>query len=283
MMLRRNILAAMLALLAFAAPAGATVTRAVAPVQPPSLVLVTPSGAPVGGQWQQWVDQMRMPTVSGQLTFTSPSDLCGGLSTVGCSTGPQFGYPYELAASDRNSLYFELGHMYDWQYLTDANRRSLSQSWGASGQPWLDSTASLNKGAEDGLEAIFAAVYADCAFGRSDANTAMTVPEPAGLTSPQAFISQSPCQTIAQMDPNYTAPVAPAVHSTGSGSRRPPRHPAPRHPAPRRPARHATPRRPARHASTALTAKRPTRSADHRLGRNVRDHGRELAPLPRDR
>jgi hypothetical protein len=112
---------------------------------------------------------MKAPTITGPLIFTTPDQLCAP-GVAGCSQGEIF-YPVpgyaqdatEIAASDRWSLYFELGHQFDYRYLTDADHAYLAWFWRVSGAAWADSAASLSHGQEDGLEAQFAYAYAVCA------------------------------------------------------------------------------------------------------------------------
>lgn len=134
-----------------------------APAQ--AVELVNPDGSPVGGKWQRWANAARVPTVRGSLPFsTDASDLCGGAR--GCSWGwPGSGTSALSVASDRDSLYFELGHIFDWRYLTRRDRRWLATFWGVPRAHWFDTERSVNAHSEDGLEADFAAAYASCAQG----------------------------------------------------------------------------------------------------------------------
>ncbi len=64
------------ALVALAAPAQA-------------VTLVTPTGQPVGGQWQQWADEAHVPTLSGDLivVVNDAVSMCAG-ADYGCSISP---------------------------------------------------------------------------------------------------------------------------------------------------------------------------------------------------
>src|ERR1700752_479037 len=80
-------------------------------------ILTNNFGRPVGGQLQQWANQSKIPTYSGSIVLQS-SAFCGSGQT-GCSGGPNDGSTtppptYMLWAADRYSLYFELGHIFDW-------------------------------------------------------------------------------------------------------------------------------------------------------------------------
>lgn len=164
-------------LLALAAPAQAIPGNALLHAQPlahsarvplgPHAQLVTPAGAPVGGQWQWWVDASKAPSPAVSIAFDPTNMVCQD-GAPGCSGGPQMGLPtYELTATDRDSLYFELGHIFDWTVLTDSDRAYLARKWHAAGWHWPDNPAGFAAGVEDGLEGIFPAMYAMCAEGES--------------------------------------------------------------------------------------------------------------------
>lgn len=138
------------AVLAFAAPAHA--------------VLVTPQGKPVGGMYQRWVNQSRMPTVNGAVEMMGAT-ICQG--AAGCSDYYPGARTAVLHATDRSTLYFELGHLYDFENLTWRERGRLARVWGVKGHPWRDSISALNAGREDGLEVDFAAAYEACALGKT--------------------------------------------------------------------------------------------------------------------
>ena len=59
---------------------------------------------------------------------------------------------------------FELGHQFDYAYLTGTDRAMLAQTWGST-LHWWDTFSGLSHGIEDGLEAEFADIYATCAVG----------------------------------------------------------------------------------------------------------------------
>jgi hypothetical protein len=152
------------ALFALAAPARA-------------VTLVTPAGEPVGGQWQQWADeaQQKVPTITGNLQFIvgpgcfdlacsqSPNSLAvepdGDLTPLSSETDT-----WISPLGNQLTLDWELGHQFDWAWLTTATRQELATVWD-SAAPWWDSEASLDRGTEDGLEATFADAYMYCATG----------------------------------------------------------------------------------------------------------------------
>jgi len=129
-------------------------------------VLVYPDGSLVGGIWQRWVDESREPTAP-ELVTMLPTAICG-IGVVSCSeAAPEYDWLQRpiIAASSRYSLMFELGHLYDWHSLTSERRAYLARYWGASSARWQDSETGLQHDVEDGLQGVFAAVYASCATG----------------------------------------------------------------------------------------------------------------------
>ena len=134
------------------------------------VLLVDSAGQPVGGKWQAWADAARVPTVSGALLFSTDPTSCQGAS--GCSDGPPMYGPvahtFMAPGATRHALYFELGHQFDWNVLTDADRQYLARVWLVPHANWWDSAESLGQANEDGLEAAFAGIYADCALGEND-------------------------------------------------------------------------------------------------------------------
>ena len=112
-----------------------------APAQ--AVTLVHPDGTLVGGKWQRWANQALVPTVRGPLIFEPTAEFgCGGADACSMrSPGP--GEPATTAASDQPGLYFELGHQFDWTYLTNADRGRFARMWGRPHHPWVDSVASV--------------------------------------------------------------------------------------------------------------------------------------------
>jgi len=107
-----------------------------------AVTLVTPQGQPVGGQWQRWANAVRVPTYRGTVTLNlSPSaaTICFGAS--GCTAAQDGNAPPEITlatnaqafrGSDtpRETLLYELGHVFDFEYLTNADRRAFLRLWG---------------------------------------------------------------------------------------------------------------------------------------------------------
>lgn len=174
-----------------------------------AVLLVTSQGQPVGGKWQRWADGAKVPTVPGHLTFSTDASFCGAEA---CSWGPPwFGFTRgtAVAADDftaRADLYFELGHQFDWERLTWADRRYLERHWQISvirthplrvtdvrWWQWKDSATSLRLGAEDGMEAIFASIYADCALGENDVGLSIGLGEPGDVADPSVIPKIDTC------------------------------------------------------------------------------------------
>ena len=123
---------------------------------------------------------MRVPTVRGRLVLdTNLADaqaMCGAAS--GCSQGWDGMTPevwVDGPHDNRQTLYYELGHEFDWLELNAGDRRFLAREWGAPHARWWDSEASLERGSEDGLEGVFPQIYADCASGINDQGTDLAV------------------------------------------------------------------------------------------------------------
>jgi hypothetical protein len=143
-----------------------------------AVVFVTPGGQPVGGKWQAWADEAKVPTLAGDLTITSPAAI--GCLADACSESPdslvleadgsaQSVRPAVETALASNvvrfDLYWELGHQFDRAYLTPTDRERFLGLWRTPSAPGGDSIAALSVATENGAEADFAGAYADCALG----------------------------------------------------------------------------------------------------------------------
>lgn len=171
-------------------------------------LLINADGSAVGGKWQQWIAKSKVPTYQGQIQFGTLD--CGG--PAACSTGLQVtrgrytistGPPFQitvtptaLAGIDRGNLYFELGHVFDAADLTPPDRRYLARGWGRPRWHWWNTPASLALGGEDGLEAIFAFIYEDCAMGINDQNASLGLYEPWGVNAPNVISTIDTCARI---------------------------------------------------------------------------------------
>ena len=202
--------------------------------QADAVVLVNPNGTPIGGQWQQWADVAKVPTLAGSLTIVSNAAL--GCTASSCSESPNL-FEVESDGSLASSplpvltgfaptvsqwdFYYELGHQFDWAYLSADDRTAFLDAWGISQAQWWDTAAGLASGYEDGAEAVFAGTYAACALGWS------IVPGVAGFPqAPQITPSQDTCVQIDEIGRRVGADMpdlAPTVSATIVSSSAPPR------------------------------------------------------------
>lgn len=170
-----------------------------------AVTLVTPDGQPVAGPWQGWVNRYQALTISGPLLFESTEQLGCGPGAISCAVGPPwYGSTYGIAVAPgpfaRRALAEELGHQFDWRYLTAADRRMFARAWAHPKTPWLDSDEALAVGVEDGLEGVFIQVYAECALGEDPSDhpaVLAKVISPTLISDADAvFAPSSSCVTI---------------------------------------------------------------------------------------
>jgi hypothetical protein len=135
-------------------------------------LLLSPSGQPVGGPWQQWMNDSHAPTYLGSMTVgIEPQVLCNGIYVDACTRSdyqitpdvipPDVSLPEtaisenvqqsDPAAYARWVLLYEQGHVVDGQYLNDADRSELLQLWGVTpptneslDQFWYDGESTFN-------------------------------------------------------------------------------------------------------------------------------------------
>jgi hypothetical protein len=170
--------------------------------QAQAVTLVNPDGRPVGGLWQRWADDAHAPTYRGIVVFrlvsnaTMNVDCSNAIAPAGCyvgevPSGPLAGHesiilsrsgwrhglgevwPASAAASQkRETLYYELAHVFDYKYLTDADRLRLMRLWRYPRWPhphpsvaaWTAGEQNLNvTDAQPGLD-WFAEDYTLCAI-----------------------------------------------------------------------------------------------------------------------
>jgi len=204
----------------FISPIGLLASLALLQGTASAVTLVDPTSQPIGGQFQSWADAAQMPTLSGTLILDVTTD---GPCPIACSEGPgqewilpdgsttvdtaaAYG-PAEtwvIPTVDQYSLYWELGHQFDWLYLDDATRANLATLWGSSAQ-WWDTEAGLLQGYEDGLEATFASVYSLCSLGDTD-STSLPWPNQPALTAEQV---QNTCALITAIGRQARATMPP--------------------------------------------------------------------------
>jgi hypothetical protein len=127
-------------------PAGATAAQ--------TTMLLTPSGQPVGGRWQRWIDRSYAPTLDGPmvLDFSRRSACQPGYDPpaskiAACTAGGTFTPVVAAVQADPETLIntvamkgttlawrrwvllYEQGHVIDFEYLTDAARSELLAMW----------------------------------------------------------------------------------------------------------------------------------------------------------
>lgn len=133
--MRRGALILIVILLGMTGTASASTSgRLVFPVHYRSVTLVTPAGAPVGGEWQQWANEIS-PAYRGVVTLDlawnvdaqcdQPAASCSDTNEIWEATNTEGGFQ-----SLRSNLYYELGHIYDHAYLTDSLRARIMRLWG---------------------------------------------------------------------------------------------------------------------------------------------------------
>jgi hypothetical protein len=191
------------------------------------VTLVDPTGQPIGGQLQAYADAAQVPTLAGTLIIGQANVPC----PVACSDGPgdeyvasdgslEFETPYadygpaitwvgpELAdgPAGEYAFDFELGHQFDWAYLTNDERQEFAAMWHDPGGQWWDSAKELDAGGEDGLERVFATDYASCAMGYLP----QAAVEPSNPEQVCDLIDAVGQRVGAHMPP----PIAPTVSST---------------------------------------------------------------------
>jgi hypothetical protein len=205
----------------WAAPAGA-------------VTLVDDNGSPIGGPLQTYADRAQAPTLAGTLIVREATAAC----PVACSTGPgdkvvnsdgslwvqtpAYGPAITWASPTVNEYQFdwELGHQFDWAYLTDADRQAFATLWHSPAAQWWNSDAVQSRGGEDGLERVFAADYASCAMGYTPSGTA----EPANPQDVCNLIDAVGQRVGAHMPPVQPPAVVPVTVAPQQASHHPRRH-----------------------------------------------------------
>lgn len=157
-------------------------------------IIFEPIGSPQAQLYQKWANEANIATYPGQVNVALAT-LCS-VGIEGCSAGPLEGYSnWTVYADSRDTLYFELGHIFDWAMLKGYQRRLMSIRWDSAGWHWTDTERGLEVGAqqgvgvEDGLEGLFAMVYQDCAWGHSTVDTSYveSIPDSIKVTMPSIY------------------------------------------------------------------------------------------------
>lgn len=152
--------------------------------------LVTPEATPITqALLANWTANDQAPMPDATITMEPSSAACG-FAAAGCSLGYD-STGYQTYAGTRGAFYFEMGHIFDWSMLTNADRRLLAHKWGHPHWRWwdrepLDYNASIQfapsgYAVEDGLEAMFATIYARCAWGQRTTDHFYGIMVPTGL------------------------------------------------------------------------------------------------------
>lgn len=153
-------------------------------------ITFVPAG-PQASLYEKWAAEAHVPTYPGVVTI-EPHSFCPAVEGCSVELAPgQFG----SYADNRDTFYFELGHLFDWGMLKGSQRRMLSREWDSAGWHWADTQAGIlageaqGVGVEDGLEGMFAMVYQDCAWGHSTTNTGYveSIPDSIHVNMPSIF------------------------------------------------------------------------------------------------
>lgn len=119
--------------------------------------IVVPIDSPY--PYQRWSDEARIatPPLSVEIKLTPPLDCaereaCAGGPTEIWVTGP----------IDKTVFLHELGHLFDWQVLTDLDRERFLQIIGRTGRPWDYAEPGVDIHDTSPRE-FFAMFYSNCA------------------------------------------------------------------------------------------------------------------------
>lgn len=129
--------------------------------QAQAVVLVTPQGQPVGGMYQRWANEMRVPSVRRETFGVPPGTSCPWAGCFWMETNQIWIAPN--AWLPREELYHELGHAYDFEHMTDRDRRTAARLMHDVGKHWDESQPPDPHG---GASDDFAEEYAFCALDR---------------------------------------------------------------------------------------------------------------------
>jgi hypothetical protein len=118
--------------------------------------LVNRAGRPLPPQWQRWVAKSLVPIVPGRVKV-SLRGCPAHPKAVGCVYSNRLSTLYldRRRAALPATLYHELGHLYDWRVLSNADRRRFKRLIGRPRQGWF-------KGQGEPAEQ-FAEAYSFCA------------------------------------------------------------------------------------------------------------------------
>lgn len=150
-------------------------------VRAQTTTLIGPNGQPVGGRWQRWINEAKVPTYPGieilDANLADAKRAC--VNATGCSapSGPcdysscGAGHPETWLARDdtADTLYYEHGHIIDYMIATDADRAAFMRIWhlpGTVADWWRNETSFATERIYPPGE-LWSAAYELCAEGDS--------------------------------------------------------------------------------------------------------------------
>lgn len=102
-----------------------------------AVLLVDRNGAPIGGQWQSWANEAKVPTWPGRVELAVTG--CPESGAIGCTwlSSPPIVHvvPGLQPALSRSTLYHELGHVFAARYIGARQQAAFEHAWGLSA-PW---------------------------------------------------------------------------------------------------------------------------------------------------
>ena len=130
-----------------------------------TLTAVSKSGKRLRGPYQRWIDRAKVPTVSGRVRVVL-SGCPGRPRNAGCVVTRRLRTVYmkRSVSNPRNTLYHELGHLFDFRLMSRGERRLYKRLIGQRRRAWF---GGVNPPGEQ-----FAEAYALCASRRRIARVA---------------------------------------------------------------------------------------------------------------
>ena len=124
---------------------------------------------------QRWLNKSKMPTPATIVRVKDTTTDCGDWkgSVRACAYKEDGRYTISLRPmvskfQEVMTLYHEVGHVFDWMYLTDENRRWFTSLFRMSGQTWYSADVDVN--AVTGERSLatpseaFADLYMECSY-----------------------------------------------------------------------------------------------------------------------
>lgn len=117
------------------------------------------------GPYQRWVNQSKTPTPNIPITVEASVDACP--SEMACmSIAARKMYLPTGLPSRKEIFYHELGHQFDWELMTGADRRWFKRNYHRPNRVWLDRTGELDPDRPLDVGEFFAWNYGECALGQ---------------------------------------------------------------------------------------------------------------------